>query len=146
MKNRAKCKLCLSIIESFHATDYVVCKCGEIVVDGGDALRCAANNWENFLRVDDEGNEIVVKIEDFSKYDLADKHSYSTDTPSSHDETNKFTDIKSKSKTSKKELLDMLRGMIKSIDNLPEHAKTNPINHYDYESLLVLLLALFSDD
>lgn len=62
MKNRAKCKKCLSIIESLHDRDYVTCKCGEISVDGGDSMRCAAKNFENFLRVDDEGNEIEVKV------------------------------------------------------------------------------------
>lgn len=64
MKNKAKCKLCESVIESLSEKDHVTCKCGEISVDGGDAMRCAAKNFENFLRVDDEGNEIVVKVVD----------------------------------------------------------------------------------
>ncbi len=64
MRNIAKCKLCESVIESVHASDYVYCKCGEIAVDGGDSLRCSAKDWKNFLRVDDEGNEIVVKVEE----------------------------------------------------------------------------------
>ena len=63
MRNRAKCKLCQSTIESFHPTDLVLCKCGEISVDAGEGLKCAAKSWENFLRVDDEGNEIIVKVE-----------------------------------------------------------------------------------
>ena len=63
MKNRAKCKLCGDVIESFHSYDYVACRCGEIAVDGGmDNFRCIANDFGNFLRVDDEGNEIVVKV------------------------------------------------------------------------------------
>jgi hypothetical protein len=61
MKNKAKCKLCSSIIESFHPGDTVTCKCGEIVVFGGDAMHCRANDYANFLRIDDNGNEIVVK-------------------------------------------------------------------------------------
>lgn len=64
MQNKAKCKLCESVIESVHEKDHVTCKCGEISVDGGDSMRCAAKNFQNFLRVDDEGNEIVVKIQD----------------------------------------------------------------------------------
>ncbi len=64
MQNRAKCKLCQSVIESLNEKDYVTCKCGEISVDGGEAMRCAAKNFDNFLRVDDDGNEIVVKVKD----------------------------------------------------------------------------------
>lgn len=65
MRNRAKCKLCGSVVESFLREDYVICKCGEIYVDGGQfAYLCGARDWGNFLRVDDEGVEIVPKIED----------------------------------------------------------------------------------
>src|SRR5271166_4679007 len=57
IKNRAKCKLCKDILESFHQHDYVTCTCGEISIDGGTSYwRCAAKNWENFLRLDDNGN------------------------------------------------------------------------------------------
>ena len=62
MKNRAKCKLCGSIIESCHPMDYVVCKCGEIELNGGDAMLSRANDYTNFVRVDDLGNEIAVKF------------------------------------------------------------------------------------
>jgi hypothetical protein len=65
MTNRAKCKLCGDILESLHRHDYVTCKCGEIFIDGGnDLLRCGAKDFANFLRLDDEGNEIVVKVID----------------------------------------------------------------------------------
>jgi hypothetical protein len=67
MRNIAKCKLCESIVESTHEKDYVTCKCGEISVDGGELMRCAAKNFTNFIRVDDEGNEIVVKVIDSPK-------------------------------------------------------------------------------
>ena len=67
MRNIAKCRLCESIIESTHEKDYVTCKCGEISVDGGTLLRCAAKNFDNFIRVDDEGNEIIVKVVDAPK-------------------------------------------------------------------------------
>jgi hypothetical protein len=65
MRNRAKCKLCSSIIESMKLDDYVSCKCGAITINGGTyAYECRANHWENFIRVDDEGNEIIVKVEE----------------------------------------------------------------------------------
>jgi len=72
MRNRAKCKLCHSIIESFHSGDYVSCKCDEISVSGADSLNCAAKNWSNFMRVDDEGNEIVVSVKENVKPDKDD--------------------------------------------------------------------------
>src|SRR5208283_151270 len=64
MRNRAKCKQCESIIESVDKRGEVTCKCGQISVSGGDSLGCSAINWSNFLRVDDEGNVIVPKIQD----------------------------------------------------------------------------------
>ncbi len=120
MKNRAKCKLCNDIIESFHDQDYVFCRCREISVFDGNALRCTANNWSNFLRVDDNGNEIVVIVKDDVK---------PLDMPSSP--------------PNKKELLGMLNDVIKNIENLPQHAAIAPITHYDFASALLLMSELF---
>jgi len=64
MRNRAKCKACESIIESLSPRDECTCKCGQISVSGGDRLGCAAVNWANFLRVDDEGNIIVPEVKE----------------------------------------------------------------------------------
>lgn len=129
MKNKAKCKKCKSIIESFHATDYVLCSCGEISVDGGDALRCTSKDWENFLRVDDEGNEIIPKIID------------KTDSKS-NEESSQFK----QPATSKKELMNLLDEMIQNIEKLPQQAMTTSINHYDFVSLLILLSTIFRSD
>jgi hypothetical protein len=122
MRNRAKCKKCLSIIESYHATDYVMCKCAEIYVDGGPALKCGANDYSNFLRVDDNGNEIVVKVTNGDK------------------ETQEVTE--SPSKPTRAELLRMLDDMISNIERLPQHALMGPINHYDHVSSLILLSSI----
>jgi hypothetical protein len=141
MKNRAKCKLCSSIVESFHSTDYVQCQCGEIIVDGGDSMRCAANNWQNFLRVDDEGNEIITKVKDSIAEDPRNEpHKQHTDSKQDDDKC-----VENHNKPSKKEIVEMLENMIKSIDDLPNYAKEGPINHYDYESLLLLVLAFFKE-
>lgn len=122
MRNRAKCKLCKDIIESFHATDLVICNCGEISVDGGEALRCSAREWKNFLRVDDQDNEITVSVKgDVNPFDIS-------------------------SKPTKDQLLNMLDDMIENIEKLPKHVMTTPINHYDYSSLLILLSAILRSD
>lgn len=95
-----------------------MCKCGEISVDGGDAMRCAAKDWSNFVRVDDNGNEIAVRIKD--------------------DTNVKPLDIP-KAKPTKKELLAMLDEMISNIEKLPQEAMLMPITHYDFVSSLLLL-------
>lgn len=61
MKNRAKCKLCNSIIESSFPGDVVYCECGEICVFNGDGMDMAPFGSPHFMRVDDRGNEIVVR-------------------------------------------------------------------------------------
>lgn len=120
MKNKAKCNKCNSIIESLHRTDYQTCTCNEISVYGGpDLMECAAINWNNFIRVDDNGNEIVVKV----KNNTIEKH------------------VKSK-----KELLNVVEELVKTIESLPPQAMNSPITHYDYLSLLMLFSKLMRCD
>ncbi len=127
MKNRAKCRLCQSLIESFHVHDYVECKCGEIAIDGGnDYFKAVFKNPENFLRVDDEGNEIVIKykVEPQDPVDV------------------KPLDIPASSPTYG-DLLDMLDNMCKNFENLPAHAMSHSVNQYDLHSLICLLGMIF---
>jgi|TARA_R110002126_G_C10461861_1_gene500390 aromatic ring hydroxylase len=125
MKNRAKCKLCHSIIESFHLHDHVSCKCGEISITGGTQEYTAmANDWSNFLRVDDQGNEIIITVKDEEKAEV--KPLYIE-------------------KPTRKEKLKMLDEMIKSYENLPTNALNAPITGYDLVSALLLVKSLFED-
>lgn len=115
MRNRAKCKVCSTIVESIHGNDHEVCKCGEIAVEGGpDVFRCYARHFDNFLRVDDEDNEIVVTVKERD------------------------------GKPDKKELIGMLQEMIDRIESLPPAAMTTPINHYDFCAALILLKSVIS--
>lgn len=125
MRNRAKCKLCKSVIESLHQTDLIMCLCGEIFVDGGSSMKCGCTDWSNFLRIDDQDNEIIVKVKDAPR-------------------SNSVDDISTK--PTKKDLINMLDEMVKNIENLPDHAMSLPINHYDYCSLLILLSGIFKED
>lgn len=125
MRNRAKCKLCSSIIESFHSTDYVMCKCAHISVDGGPAMKCAAIDWNNFLRVDDEGNEIIVKVDKSNALNV---------------------DPFINEKITKKDLLLMLDDLIANIEKLPQAAMTEPITHYDLCSVLILLSSILRSE
>jgi hypothetical protein len=64
VRNRAKCKLCKDVLESFHTFDRVECSCGEISISGGmDHFECAFKNIQNFLRLDDQDKEISVRME-----------------------------------------------------------------------------------
>lgn len=62
MRNRAKCNLCLDVLESFHTFDKVECSCGEISISGGmDHFECGYKNIENFIRIDDRDKEVIVR-------------------------------------------------------------------------------------
>lgn len=126
MRNRARCKLCGEIIESFHSTDYMMCKCGEIAVDCGNGMKCFARDFDNFLRIDDEGNEIVPKvIENTSDVKPLDK------------------DAK---KPSRADLMQMLSDMTKTIESLPREALNTYVTHYDLLSALLLLSAILRSE
>jgi hypothetical protein len=122
MRNRAKCRLCNDILESIHRHDYISCKCEEIAIDGGTAYhKCHARNWENFIRVDDEGNEVIPKIvqaETIKEPSILQ--------PPALKETDAKTEIDS---------------LIETYENLPQDALIQPITHYQYLSLLYLLKA-----
>lgn len=133
MKNRAKCKLCQSVIESFHVSDYVSCSCGEISIDGGDQYcHALAKNWENFLRIDDEDNEITVKVMDKSLDDT--------------EETSDVKPLYTEKKPSRADLIQMLDEMSKSIENLPHQAMTMTVSNYDLGALISLLTLIFKSE
>ncbi len=125
MRNRAKCKKCGDVIESYHENDYVSCNCDEISIAGGTtSLKAAAKEWKNFLRVDDLGNEIIVEVKNIEK----EEDSYTPSRPN------------------KKELINMLDEMIKKIEDLPPLAMSTPINHYDMASFMLLISSILQTD
>jgi hypothetical protein len=125
MRNRAKCKLCNDIIESFSSNDYASCLCGEISVDGGNGeYRASARDFNNFIRVDDEGNEIIVKVID-------------------NDQESKEAREWAKNQITREDLLFALDEMKLSIERLPQHAMLQPITHADFCTLIMLLSAIF---
>lgn len=132
MRNRAKCKLCQSILESFHEFDYVDCKCGEISIHGGNVkLGCSAKDFKNFMRVDDLNNEIIVMVKEKGANEKKDDNAKD----------------KSIDKVStREEKIKLLNEMIANIEKLPQHAMTHPINHYDFCSLLILLASIFRSE
>ena len=125
MRNRAKCRLCGDIIESFHPTDSIGCKCGHISVEGGSAMRTSAIDYANFLRVDDLGNEIIVQYQD-SRQNVDDDKA--PDQPPAE--------------LSTKELIQELDALVKYIDQLPKHEKESPVNYIDLYNFMLVILAI----
>ena len=126
MKNKAKCKLCKSVIESFFADDYIECKCGEIALHGGMAMKCSAKSWDNFIRVQEDGKEVPIKVKN-------------SDKPEIYPEENL-------NKPTKNELLTHLRILAENIEQLPQNVMTLPVTHYDFLSLILVLEAIFRAD
>lgn len=126
MRNKAKCKLCEGIIESYHSEDYVSCKCDQISVSGGSAMYCAAKDFKNFVRVDVDGTEIMPTI-------------LETDSSESQDKEQTSTPI------SKQQKLDMLQALIESIEKLPPHALYAPVTHHDLLTSLTLVSSILRD-
>ena len=120
MRNRAKCKKCQFTIESFHRYDYVVCKCGEISINGGtDKYECGAKDWNNFIRIDDDENEIPIKVKESTE-----------------------EKVQEVNVPSKEELIVMMDEMISYIEKLPEQAKYAPVSQYDFYSFMMIISAL----
>jgi len=136
MKNRAKCKICKCIIESFYRDDYVTCECGEIAVEGGtDFYKVIARDFSNFLRIDDEGNEIVITVKEEIPLKLNQKQENKV-------VKNTYDDSIEPSKPNKEELLKMLDRFIESLEKLPTSAMSQPVTHYDLLSTLLLISSI----
>lgn len=125
MRNRARCRKCRDILESFHRYDFVMCSCGSISISGGDyAFECAAKDFNDFLRIDDNGNEIEVKFQN-------------KDSPVTQETI---------SKPSRETILASINDMKSQIEKMPEEALRMPLNHYDFISLLSLLSFMLQAD
>lgn len=132
MRNRAKCKLCEDILESFHKHDYVTCKCGEISIDGGDYyMHCSARDWHNFLRVDDNDNEIVPEI-----IEKDGEHHFRDDMQKN--ETEKVMN--------KKELIYAFKMQTEHLETLPRHERYKAVSNADLHSFMLLLLQILEAD
>jgi hypothetical protein len=125
MTNKAKCKLCGDIIESLHKNDLIKCSCGEIAIAGGEyELLSFANDYANFLRIDEFGEEkSVTYIENYKDIAIQEKD---VETP--------FT---------RTQLIDMLDRLIKYYDKMPSHAQLQFVTHKDLSEALSLMLSIW---
>jgi len=127
LRNRAKCKLCGYLIESFHRYDYVSCECGEIAVDGGkEYYKVMAKNYDNFIRIDDMGNEVPIKVLD--------------EADNSNNNTNSDNDIINDS--DKLSPFQTFVAMKENLDALPEFVKDEKISYRELSSILAVLIEI----
>lgn len=132
MRNRAKCKVCEEIIESKHIHDYVTCKCGQISIDGGPqskkdgAYWTRAIDYANFVRIDDEGNDVPVTYIEKKKDEVVIPEEFPPMT--------------------REQKLDELHRLTEFFDALPGHAKHQPVTQYEFQSLILLLESLLRED
>lgn len=119
MRNIAKCKLCNTIIESFHSTDYVECQCGEICVKEGAAMKCAAKSFKNLVRIDDNNREIdvVFKEKDIPKLE--------SDEPT------------------KKQLIEMMELLVQNYTEMHSQALRSFCTNSDIAAALMIILSIF---
>lgn len=81
-------------------------------------MECSALDWNNFLRIDDQGNEIIVTVK-------------SEDVKPLYNEA-----------PTREDKLKMLDEMIRSYENLPQNALNAPITGYDLLSALLLVSSI----
>ncbi len=129
MRNRAKCKLCGDILESFYLNDVVECSCGEITIWGGlYELNSKANDYENFLRIDEDGNEITVRFLQKGE----------------EDKEEELYEIKGR--LSKKEAIELMERTLKGMQDSLDHSMNRYVNYYDFCYYLSLILSALRED
>lgn len=123
MRNRAKCRLCKSELESLTRYDVVSCACGEIDIWGGvDELRSRARDYANFLRLDDEGKEIEVKVIDNAN----NKEEVPVTEEVKHDIT-------------REDKVKLVNSMLDYYERLPQHVLISAPTQYDLKAIYVLI-------
>ena len=123
MRNRAKCKLCRDELESLTRYDVVSCKCGEIDIWGGNVeLRSRARDYGNFLRLDDEGKEIEVKVIN------------NTDDKKEVPVTEEI-----KKEITREDKIKLVDAMLNYYEGLPQHVLTSAPTQYDLKAIYLLI-------
>lgn len=127
MRNRAQCKLCKEIIESFQEFDYVSCKCDEIAITGGKVkYECFAKNWENFLRVDDNDHVIPVRLTEKEEDNLVENH-----IPVHQ---------------SRMDLIEELERLITYSQEMSDQALKQPVSQYELLRFLSLIITILKSN
>lgn len=117
----AKCKLCQSILNPREG-DYITCRCGEITLDGLKKAVVCEKSIENYIEIDDNGNEIKEGSDKKESIESLYK------------------------KPCKQDLFVMLDEMIDGIERLPTAGLYAPCTNQDLVSALILISACLRAD
>jgi hypothetical protein len=85
-------------------------------------MRCAAKDWSNFLRIDEQGKECKVSVKE------------GDDEPADKEEGAYIESVE--------DVLKNIEHMMGILDGLPQNAMTQPLTHYDMYSMLLLMSAV----
>lgn len=118
MTTLAKCKKCLTTMTPME-NELIICKCGEVTLDGIKRAVVCATDVLNYCEIDDNDNEIKLKDFNVKLSEDTKKPSYS-------------------------ELRGILDNMINTYEGMPPQAMMAPVNNYELASLLLLLRSLFA--
>lgn len=119
MRNRAKCRLCGDILESFHEHDLVQCRCKEIAITGGNYKpHRMTRHAENFILINDDGKE-----EAFTPY-----------------EEKSLEQIQEQKVMTKEEAIQELENMVKFMENMREQALYSHVTQCDLYRFMALLV------
>ncbi len=130
MRNRAKCKLCSDVLESFHRGDNILCSCGEIAIGGGDhRFHCWAKNWKNFERVADDDTILSVKIMDSDAMDDAVEQ-----------------ESVQQMKPNKQTLLETINYFIQNMESQPQEMMCTQLTQYDLLAIYILFRSILQCD
>jgi hypothetical protein len=116
--HKIKCRLCHTIMQS-KDSDVVICRCGEITLDGIDKKIYINKDISSYMEIDESGNEITS--------------------------ITKPGNIVSpeKPKPTKEELLAIFDDSIKAIEALPPQALNISVSQYDLYLVMCTISAIF---
>lgn len=143
MTDKAKCKLCSTIIEiSEDIQGIKICSCGEIGLGKAlGKLTLIANDFKNIIRIDDDGKEYETRI--------SERRANKESSPEIPDSSNAEKDAKgsdmgdtdiSPLKPDRESIIEILEAMIQTIEGMPQHARLAPITHADYAWVLGVIV------
>lgn len=144
-RHRAKCRLCSGFLEA-KAGDYLTCACGEISLDATSSLtKYIAREWDNLIRIDEEGNEIKFSIQDrAARFEERSQDQDDISSAKQDPEGDNPYLANPYYMVCHETTHDAIIRLIETVEGLPPIAMNTAITHYDYLSLLYLLRSITS--
>lgn len=133
---RAKCLKCGDIVESCFASDEAACRCGELLVRGGElqAFKPTSGNWENVALVDDRGNIIL----DMGKSALKEEEHHEN----TEGKDNSVNDLEQNGVIREPNRKALIKEMYQILNHYKDIPQDIPVSHKDFITTIENLLAI----